>query len=504
MKIIAYDLGTGGVKASLYDEKLNTLAKAFFEYKTYYPSQNQHEQKPSEWWECIIQSTRALMQKALVSPDEVKCLSLSGHSLVAVPIDDKGNDLSDCVPIWSDTRAAREVREFFTAVNPDDWYLATGNGFPAACYPIFKLMWLRKHSPEVFCRIYKVLGSKDYINYRMTGMIYTDYSYASGTGAYNLKKRALEPAYLQAAGLPEHLFPDIIPSHSITGHLTADAAEKLGLMPGVPVTCGGVDNSCMALGAVGHEEGKVYVSLGSSSWIPVNSKEPVLDLKKKPYVFAHIEEKMFTSAFSIFSGGNSYRWAKDTLCHDFKDQENAYDLMCREASLAPPGANGILFNPSLAGGTSQDKSTNIRGAYLGLHLGTKREDMLRAALEGITLNLKCSYDFMKEHTYLENELLICGGGSKSPFWLQLFADIFNVRIRKTNIDQDAASLGAAAIAARAVGIWQDYSPILNLHHVESEYKPDEQNVSFYQSMLPLFKHAADVLSELGDYMHSAF
>lgn len=246
------------------------------------------------------------------------------------------------------------------------------------------------------------------------------------------------------------------------------------------------------------------VSLGSSSWIPVNSKEPVLDLKKKPYVFAHIEEEMFTSAFSIFSGGNSYRWAKDTLCRDFREQENAYDLMCGEASLAPPGANGILFNPSLAGGTSQDKSTNIRGAYLGLHLGTKREDMLRATLEGITLNLKCSYDFMKEHTYLDNELLICGGGSKSPFWLQLFADIFNVRIRKTNIDQDAASLGAAAIAARAVGLWQDYAPILKLHHTASEYKPDEQNVSFYQSMLPLFKHTADVLSELGDYMHSAF
>lgn len=504
MKIIAYDLGTGGVKASLYDEKLNTLAKTFFEYETYYPQQNQHEQKPSDWWHGIIYSTQALLQKADVPAEDIKCLSLSGHSLVAVPIDDKGNDLSSQVPIWSDTRASQEVQEFFQIVNPDDWYMKTGNGFPAACYPIFKLMWLRRHQPDLFHKIHKVLGSKDYINYKMTGALCTDPSYASGTGAYDLIKGILDTDYLKAAGLSADLFPEIVPAHTIVGRLSGEAAGQLGLCAGTGVACGGVDNACMALGAVGPQDGKVYVSLGSSSWIPVNSREPVLDLVKKPYVFAHIEEAMFTSAFSIFSGGNSYRWAKDTLCHDFNKEDNAYDLMCQEAAGSVPGANGILFNPSLAGGTSQDKSINIRGAYLGLHLGTRREDMLRAALEGITLNLKCSYDFMREHTTLDDELLVCGGGSKSPFWLQLFADIFGVKIRKTNIDQDAASLGAAAIAARAIGLWYDYTPIDALHHTESAHTPDPHNVSFYQTLLPVFKHAADVLSELGDYMHSAF
>lgn len=500
MKLIAYDLGTGGVKASLYDEQMNTLSKTFIEYETQYPKSYLHEQRPADWWNGVMESTRALLSSSRTAPREIGCLALSGHSLVAVPLDREGRLLKTQVPIWSDTRAEEEAEEFFTRIDRDEWYMTTGNGFPAPCYSLFKLMWLKKHDPDTFAKTHTVLGSKDYINYMLTGSIAIDHSYASGTGAYSLKDKKMCAEFLDAAGIPASFFPEIVPSHQIIGSITQDAAAKIGLPAGTPVACGGVDNACMALGALGPQDGKIYCSLGSSSWVPVNSRTPVLDPVKKPYVFAHIEENMFTSAFSIFAGGSSFRWAKEVLCKDIEKEPGAYDLMSRMAASSPIGAGGVFFNPSLAGGTSQDKSIHIRGGYLGLSLGTRREDMVRAAMEGIALNLHTSVSYLQAHTKASPQILFCGGGSKSKFWMQMFADVFDMEVIKTNIDQDAASLGAAAIAARAVGLWKDYTAIPSLHVVETRSKPDPKAHAAYARLQPVFDHISSLLADVGDLM----
>ncbi len=501
MKIIAYDLGTGGVKASLYDEQLNTLSKSFIEYPTFYPQPGYHEQRPADWWNGVVQSTQLLLQNSNTNADEIACVSLSGHSLVALPVGADGQLLLEQVPIWSDTRAASEAAEFFEQVPEESWYMTTGNGFPKPCYSVFKLMWLKKHNPEVFEKTAHVLGSKDYINFKLTGNAYTDYSYASGTGAYDLLGKCMKPEYLEAAGLPLHIFPKIVPSHHVVGKVTPQAAKEIGLSEHTAVVCGGVDNACMALGAVGAGVGRVYVSLGSSSWIPVNSAQPILDYRQKPYVFAHIDENIYTSAFSIFAGGSSFQWVRDQLCKDITAEGGAYTEMTKLAEHVPVGSGGIFFNPSLAGGTSQDKSIHIRGAYVGLHLGTTRDDMIRAAMEGIAMNLKQSLNFLQQHTTLSDYILICGGGSKSKYWMQMFSDIFNTDILKTNIDQDAASIGAAAIAARGLGLWSDYSKIDKLHVVENRNTPNTENVPLYAQLFKTFTHVNSLMADLGDYMN---
>jgi xylulokinase len=150
VKIIAYDLGTGGVKAALYDESLTVLAKSFMEYETFYPGQGQHEQRPEDWWNGVILSTVTLLRKSGTDGAAVGAIALSGQSLVTVPLDSQNRPLLDLVPIWSDTRAESESEEFFSKISREEWYMSTGNGFPAPCYSIFKLMWLRKHNPQVF------------------------------------------------------------------------------------------------------------------------------------------------------------------------------------------------------------------------------------------------------------------------------------------------------------------------------------------------------------------
>ena len=452
-KFISYDLGTGGVKASLFDEQLGVLANSFIEYGTKYTGGNFHEQAPQDWWNGVAKSTRKLLEETGTDPAEIVSLALSGHSLVTVPMDKDGNMLLQMVPIWSDTRAEAESKEFFESFSEEDWYMRTGNGFPAPCYSIFKLMWMKKNQPQVYEKTWKVLGSKDFINYKLTGKMYMDDSYASGTGAFDLKKRKMSDEILAVAGISKEIFPEIIPSHGIVGEVTEEAAAQTGLAPGTKVACGGVDNACMALGSVGGREGRVYTSLGSSSWIAVNTKEPVLDFKTKPYVFAHIQENMYTSAFSIF-----------------------------------------------AGGTSQDKSVNIRGAFLGLNLGTGRAELVHAAMEGIAMNLKLSLDELERHADLEKGIQFCGGGARNPYWMQMFADVFNRPIIKTNIDQNAASIGAAAIAAKAVGVLKDYSIIEKLHIKELECNPEQEKAEKYEKLMKVFSYTSQVLSDVGDYM----
>lgn len=499
MKFISYDLGTGGVKASLYDENLQTLSKSFIEYSTYYPQSFMHEQKPDDWWDGIIASTRLLLEQSKTDSEEITAVALSGHSCVAVPVDSNFSPLLEQVPIWSDTRAEKNAESFFQKVDYEEWYMTTGNGFPSACYILFKLMWYREHMPDMYSKINKIMGSKDYINFRLTGNICTDYSYASSTGAYDLLTHKMNTEYLNVAGISPSIFPEIVPSHHIVGKVSAEAAQATGLSKNTLVACGGVDNACMALGAIGTEEGRIYTSLGSSSWVPVNSKKPVLDFQKKPYVFAHIDENMYTSAFSIFSGGSSFRWIRENLCKDLP-QKNAYDIMSKMAESVPIGSGGLIFNPSLAGGTSQDKSIHIRGAFLGLHLGTTREDMIRAAMEGIALNLRMSVNYLQEHVEIADEILFCGGGSKSDIWMQMFADIFDRKILRTNIDQDAASVGAAAICAKAAGLWTDYTHIKELHHTQKYFIPDKEHVCKYRPILKTFEHVSDIIADLGDYM----
>jgi xylulokinase len=503
--ILTCDLGTGGNKASLYESSGEPVAQVFAPYRTTYPRPGWHEQRPMEWWEAVIESTRRLLRESGVNPTEITCCGISGQSLGVVPLDNAGELLRDSTPIWSDSRATDQARAFFHEIEEAAWYRTTGNGFPPSLYAVFKIMWYRDNEPAMFRRIDKVIGSKDWINYRLTGRTLTDPSYASGSGVYDLLSWDYSPTLIKASGIPYDILPDVVPSTAVIGQLTAGAADALGLPQTVYVVCGGVDNSCMALGARNIEEGRVYNSVGSSSWIAVSSAKPLLDDEARPYVFAHVIPGMFTSAVSIFSAGTSFRWVRDQLCRDLVRQaesQNAdpYDLMTEMAAESPVGANRLLFNPTLAGGTALDGSPNTRGAYIGLDLRHTRADLVRASIEGIGLGLRLALDRLRRLTQIRDEMLIVGGGGRSSIWRQILADVYNMTIIKTNVDQDAAALGAAAIAAVGTGLWDDFRRIDEIHQIESVSRPDAGRNTIYEALLPIYARAAEHQAELGDML----
>lgn len=407
------------------------------------------------------------------------------------------------MPIWSDSRAVDEAVDFFKIVDPDKWYLTTGAGFPASHYSVFKLLWLQQHEPELFAETAHVIGTKDYINYRLTGVIATDYSYASGTGVYDLERWGYDENLIETARLPRDIFPTIRPSTEVLGPLTATAATELGLSEKTLVVAGGVDNSCMAAGAGAFCPGRCYASLGSSSWIAVSDSSPILDLHLKPYVFAHVVPGQFASALAIFSSGTTFRWLRDTICHDLRSESertgvNIYELMIRQATNVLIGANRLVMNPSLAGGSSLDPTPKIRGAFLGLDLSHTQSDMIRATMEGIAMNMRCVLDALRNLAVLSNTMAVVGGGAISPFWRQIYADAMNIAILKTNIDQNAAALGAAALAAIGTKLWDSFDRIDAVHCDEEWTRPIDENVVQYDALLQRFLAAREFLGHYAD------
>lgn len=498
--LLAYDFGTGGIKASLYAVDGTCLANGFAAYKTHFPAPKCHEQEPQAWWEATIESTHALFDAHPEYRDTVRGIGISGHSLGAVPLAKDGTLLQERTPIWSDSRADVEANRFFEQISLDAWYMRTGAGFPAAHYTIFKIMWLRDHEPEIFSRIHQIVGTKDYINYRLCGVMATDHSYASGCGVYDLSMRTYAPDLVALSGIDPAILPRIVPSTEILGTLTAKAADALGLPRTVQVVAGGVDNSCMSLGAGAFCEGRAYNSLGSSSWIAVSSEKPLLDVCKRPYVFEHVVPGQYVSALAIFSAGTTHNWVRDQLCKDLsmlaqQDGTSVYAHMDEETQASPPGANGLLFNPTFAGGNSLDVSPDVRGALVNLSLNHTRGDILRALSEGIAYGLRNALDELRHMTTVSEPLILVGGGANAAFWRQIYADIYQCSVIRTSIGQQAAALGAAVLAAVGTGLWADFSPMDKLIDEVDRHVPNQQNEAVYEAGLAHYRSLMQSLTQ---------
>lgn len=505
--VIALDMGTGGLKSSVIDSNGKILASKFVNYDTYFPKPDFHEQRPSDWWSAVVSTVNELFSNREELKSGVIAISISGHSLGAVPIDCNGELLTEFTPIWSDKRASKQASDIFENIDYEEWYSLTGNGFPAECYSIFKIAWLRDNYPDIYEKADVFLGTKDYINYRLTGVCCTDYSYASGSGAFDLYEWGYHNKTLKASGVDIDKLPVIKDSSDIVGTLQQSVAEELGLSSSIKVVAGGVDNSCMALGARGNRSGRVYTSLGSSAWVALTSDRPVLDFKYKPFVFAHVIKGLYASATAIFSAGNSFRWVRDTLCADLlkieeSGGESAYVALTKMAAASPKGSNRVIFNPSLAGGSMLEESPNICGGYCGLSLGSSKEDIIRATLEGVALNLSISLEVLMKYCPDVEEMLIVGGGAKSDIWMQIFSECYGMPIALSSINQEAASLGAAALAFVGCDIWDDYSKMDDICSVESRVLPTEEGVEFYSKQLDLFKQFAHYMAKMGESLSS--
>ena len=494
--VLAHDLGTTGNKATLYDSAGHLVGSAFHAYATEYARPRWAEQDPDAWWQAVCDSSRQLLHQTRIPGDQIVCIVFSGQMMGCVPVDEQARPLRRAI-IWADQRAVEQVRWLAERIPPNQIYRITGHRLSPS-YSLAKILWLRDHQPDIYRAAHKFLHAKDAMVARLTGAFVTDPSDASGMNLYDLEQGQWSEPILQAAQLAPEKLPAIRPSTAVAGGVRPAVAEEVGVPAGTPVVIGGGDGACAAAGAGVVTEGAAYNYVGSSSWIALATPRPIHDPAQRTFTFGHVVPGMFMPTGTMQAAGASYQWTRDQLCPlEVQSGEqlglSPYQLMNLEAEASPPGANGLLFLPYLMGERSPRWNPNARGAFVGLTIRHSRADMIRAVLEGVTLNLRVILDAFREQGAAIQSMRLIGGGARGRFWNQLMADVYGLPVQRLAILEEATSMGAALTGGVGVGLYPSFAMSQEMNPVAQRFQPDPEAQAAYQRLLPIFDAAYQAL-----------
>lgn len=500
--LLAHDIGTSGDKAVLYDTEGNLIASKLADYPLDSRPGGFAEQNPDDWWNAVKLTTRALLSDAAnlgISPRDIAVVSFSGQMMGAVCVDKNGAPMRPAM-IWADMRASEEEAALRAQLDPRDYYRLTGHRLSSA-YSAFKLMWLKKHEPDIYARTYKTLCAKDYIILKLTGRFVTDFSDASGSGVWDLRRSRWSEELIGMCGLDGEKLPDALRSIDIAGEVTVRAGAETGLLPGTPVVCGGGDGPCAAVGTGCVEEGEANSCLGTSSWLSLTTAEPLADEDMCSVTWPHLVPGMYMPCGAMQCGGGSFKWATELLSPDFMaafpdDMQAVYGRENELAASAEPGAKGLIYLPYLLGERSPRWNPKARGAFVGLTYAHSRAEMLRAVMEGVALNLEIILDSMRRAGCKINSLVLVGGGARSEVWRQIMADIYRLPILKPAVTGEATSAGAAVAGGVGAGVLPDFSAAKRFVKIESETLPNEETAKKYDEIKPIFERCYRALEPI--------
>ena len=483
--IISHDLGTTGDKATLVGNTGEVIAACTSTYPTDFGPRGKAEQDAEAWWTSVCAATRELLERTSTPPADVEVVSFSGQMMGAVLLDGSGSPVRPAI-IWADTRSVEQAAVLIDRVGMERGYRITGHRLNPT-YSLSKIMWVRHHEPEAFGRTEKVVLAKDFVAYRLTGVLATDPSDASSTNAYDQAARAWSAEILAAAELPGTLLPDIVPSTAVVGRVTRDAAAASGLVEGTPVVMGGGDGPMGALGAgiIGPESG-AYCYLGSSSWVSVAANAPLHDPQMRSMTFNHVVPDRYVPTATMQAGGASLEWVIETLA---PAQPDRYERLLREASSAQAAEDGLFFLPHLLGERSPYWNPAARAVFAGLARHHGPAHLTRAVLEGVAFNLYTGLlAFAENGTNIEGVDAI-GGAANSSLLLEVFADVWGVPVSRRDLVDEATAVGAAIIGGVGVGIFDTFDVARRFSKQVTSQAPDPKRHDRYGREYALFMEA---------------
>ena len=466
--IISHDLGTTGDKATLVANDGRVIAAVTEHYAADFGPGGRAEQNPSDWWQAFCLATRRLLEQTGTAAASIDVVSFSGQMMGVVPLDARGEIVRPAI-IWADTRSTAQAARLAQRVSVERTYEITGHRLNPT-YSLTKLMWLRDEEPEAFAQIRTTLQAKDYLAFRLTGVMATDPSDASGTNAFDQQTGRWSEEIIGASDLAASLFPDVVPSATMIGNVLPDPARESGLALGTPVVLGGGDGPLAALGAgVTTPDSGAYAYLGSSSWVSVSADAPLHDPQMRSMTFNHVIPRLFVPTATMQAGGASLQWIVDTLA---PADAAGYDELLEAATNGGGSSDGLYFLPYLLGERSPHWNPRARAAFLGLQRHHGRGDMVRAVLEGVAFNLRSGLLAFTENGIDISGIDAIGGAAKSPLVLQVLADIWGTPVARRNLVDEANALGAAVLGGVGVGIFDDFEIARNLSQRQEAREPD--------------------------------
>lgn len=499
--ILTMDAGTSGLKCSLFDASGALIKATVSEYPTYYPKDGWAEQKAEDFISAVQNAMKSLSgTKGLES---VCAIGLTGTMNGLVPIEKDGTPLHPNI-IHLDTRATDEVDEIASAIGAKAFYAITGNR-PDVHYGLPKLMWMKKHYRDIYDRAHSFVNTKDILYGYLTGTHgRSDYSDASLFGAMNIHTRKWDDAIVRSLGLDIEKLPLLLPSTDVTGTLRKEAADALGLTCGIPVSIGAGDGPCSTHGSGVYSENGAYITVGSSAWACGLSKTPVIDPGMRAFNYTDIDENLTNVCGTVQCASTAFDFMMKTVL-GITDANGKIDFARAEemAHASVPGANGVFFLPTLMGERCPWWDANARGMIMGLTLTQNRNDLVRAAYEGVAQALNNCTQVLKDNGLDFESLILSGGGVKSNIWPQMFSDIIGVPTHVHAHPREATSMGAMIAAGVGTGIFPTFEDAAKTVRISKTLSPDlnahEAYKSHTKAYRALYPESKDAMHESAAY-----
>ena len=481
MFVAALDLGTTGCRTFIFDLAGTIIASDYQEWQSFYPSPSFVEQDANIWWHSIKTTIDRAIKKSGIDKTEIVSLSVTNQRETIVPVDIDGNPLYNAL-VWQDRRTVDQVEFIKSKIGINKIYETTG----LTIDPYFsatKILWFKDEKPEIYQKTHKFLLVSDFIIHKLTGKFITDYSNASRTMLFDIKNLKYSEEIASEIEIDLDKMPDALESGVDIGEIVSEETlfDKKTL-----VVTGAGDQQSAALGVGVVSPGKIKCTTGTGSFILAYLSQPKFDPEKRVLCSCHAVPGTWVQEASIFTTGAVLRWFRDQIgnaeCVAAQEGQDPYDLIIAEAEKSSIGANGLLLIPHFVGSGAPHWNPLARGIIFGLALGHERKDLYRAVLEGAAYEIRKNIEIFKELGIEPKELMLTGGGSRSDFWNQIYADVLGITCVR-NVIEESTSLGAAILAASGAGIFPDIAKAAeNLCKVDKKWVPNDERHKSYENL----------------------
>jgi len=512
--VIAYDIGTTGIKTCLFriDQNITLLSSANQGYSLTLLENGGAEQNEDEWWEAMCATTHALFAKTEIAPAQIAGVSFCSQMQGVVLVDKDG------VPVhapmsYMDQRAKAEIKKGMAfGVHVSGCNIPrllkclsiTGAAPTSVKDPLWKYKWVENHEPDNFARVYKWLDVKEYLIHRCTGEFVMTEDSAFSTFLYDIRKgkKTWSASLCKIFGVNRNHLPKIIKSTDQVGGLTDRAAEELGLLQGTLVFGGGGDATLIGVGAGCASVGDTHIYSGTSGWVSTIVDTPTVDTNAMIAAIVGAKSGHYNYFAEMETAGKCLEWVKDHLAldeigiylekkHITESREavftSLYDYLTDTVKTVKPGAGGVIFTPWLHGNRCPFEDPNSAGMFFNVKLETGKTELIRAVLEGVCYHLRWMLSCQDRKIRTSDPIRFVGGGALSEVTSQILADILGRTIEVVANPQNVGAVGAAAVIGVGLGIIADFGNIRSFIPVIHTYVPNEKNKVEYDKYYDVFK-----------------
>ena len=449
---LGIDVGTSGTKALVVDDEGVVVGSGTGHHEPEVPRGGWSQQDAEDWWPSTTAAIASACRDAGIGPEAIDAIGLTGQMHGLVALDQEMRPIRPAI-LWNDGRCEPQCHEVEARFGIERLVELTGNRMLAG-FTAPKLLWMREHEPEAYARVATVLLPKDWIRFKLSGVVAMDVSDASGTAVFDCRNRTWSDDLLAALELPRSWWPAAAESPEVVAKVSSEAAAETGLRAGVPIVAGAGDQAASAVGTGLVDEGTIGAALGTSgvTFAPTGSWRATPD--GTLHAFCHAVPGRWHLMGVMLSGAGSLDWFRHAVTPDLADDPDAFEKIEALADQAPAGAADLLFLPYLSGERTPHPDANARGAFIGLDRRHERAHLARAVFEGVTHGLADCLDLVRGTGVEAGIVRLSGGGMKSRLWKQTCADLFRTPVVTTTTTEGTA-FGAAILAAVGAGRFED-------------------------------------------------